>query len=151
MTDVLALSKIKQLLLVALDSGSTEGERINALSCIQRKMNPHDLVRRLVSKEEMQQVFDKGVEKGRNEEVENARRNAVTIEAPFADSDVGLGVGPYSWIQIARHCERNTHRLNDWERSFVASIVRQLLYKPLNGNQANKLHQIFHQRFGERI
>ena len=91
MTDALAMSEIRQLMLVALDSGSTDGERINALRFIQRKLkkdnsDSHDLVRRLVSKEEMQQVFDKGVEKGRNEEVENARRNAVTIEAPFADS-----------------------------------------------------------------
>lgn len=112
MTDALAMAEIRQLLLVALDSGSTDGERINALRFIQRKLkkdnsDSHDLVRRLVSKEEMRQVFDKGVEKGRNEEVENARRNAVTIEAPFADTDVGPGVGPYSWLQIAKHCQRN--------------------------------------------
>jgi hypothetical protein len=149
MTDALAMSEIKQLLLVALDSGSTDGERINALRFIQRKMNPHDLVRQLVSKEEMQQVFDKGVEKGRNEEVENARRNAVTIEAPFADTDVGPGIGPLQLATIIA-LQGATRLASTLGAQVHSEVARKLLYSRRSRKEAAK-HQIFLQRFGERI
>jgi hypothetical protein len=162
MTDKLAtlVPRITQLLLIALGSGSSDGERINAIRAIQRQLkgansDSHDLLKRLeatpLSEDEMQRIFNAGIERGRAEEVENARRNAVTIATPFAIGDVGPGVGPYSWLQIAQHCERNTHRLDDWERGFIASVVRRLRYKPPSQKEAAKLHDIFHTRFGERI
>jgi hypothetical protein len=148
-----ALPKIKQMLLVILDQGSSDGERINAAHAARRYLthadsDSHELVEQLLTETDMQKILDAGREQGRAEEVKNARRDSVTIGAPF---DVGSGVGPYSWLQIARHCERNGHRLNTWEREFAASLARRLLYKPPSPNQASKLHDIFHKRFGERI
>ena len=92
MTDKLAkiVPKITPLLLIALGNGSTDGERINAIRALQRQLkgansDSHDLIGRLeatpLSEEEMQRIFDSGIERGRTEEVENARRNAVTIAA----------------------------------------------------------------------
>ena len=108
MTDKLAaiVPKLTKLLLVTLDNGSTDGERINAIRVgIQRQLkgadsDSHDLVKRLepLSEDEMQQIFNAGIEQGRAEEIENARRNAVSITTPFVDGDVGRGVGPYSWL-----------------------------------------------------
>lgn len=158
MTDALATPRITQFLLVALGNGATEGERINAIGQLQRELkkadcDAHDLVKRLaLTEQQAQQILDAGIAKGRAEEAENARRNAVTtVAAPFVAGDVGRGVGSYTWLEIARHCACNTHRLNDWERRFAASVVRQLRYKPPSPDQAAKLHQIFYERFGERI
>jgi hypothetical protein len=162
MTDELAklVPKIRQLLLIALGNGSSDGERINAIHLLQRQLkgadsDSHDLIKRLeatpLSEDEMQRIFNAGFERGRAEEVENTRRNALTIAAPFATGDVGPGVGRYSWLTIAQHCERNAHCLNDWEREFIANVVRRLRYKPPSSKEAAKLHDIFHNRFGERI
>lgn len=153
------MPKIAQLLLVALDGGSSDGERINAVRAVRLYLSrvdsdSHDLVERIktapLSEDEMQRIFNAGIEQGRAEEAENARRNAV-MTAPFDVGEVGSGVGSYTWLQIARHCERNTHCLNDWEREFTANVVRRLRYKAPSPKEAAKLHDIFHKRFGERI
>jgi hypothetical protein len=162
MDDKLAtiVPKITRLLLIALGNGSTDGERVNAIHLVQQQLkdadsDSHDLLKRLeatpLSEEEMRKIFDAGFERGRSEEVENARRNAVTIAAPSVTGDVGRGVGRYTWLEIARHCECNTHCLDSWEREFIANVGRRLRYKPPSPKEAAKLHDIFHKRLGERI
>jgi hypothetical protein len=113
-----ALPKIKQMLLLVLDPGTTDGERLNAINAAQKYLkgvesDSHDLLRRLLSKDELQKVLDTGREQGRAEEIENAQRNAVAVAAPATGAfgfgnvvpgDVGHGVGPYTWLEIAQHC-----------------------------------------------
>jgi hypothetical protein len=151
--------KVAKLLLRILDNGSTDGERIFAIGILRDQLRDadsdhHDLVKRLAaepfSQEEMRRIFNAGLEQGRAQELENAQRNAV-IPAPFVAGDVGSGVGRYTWLQIAQHCERHLHCLDDWERGFIANVVRRLRYKAPTPKEAAKLHDIFHKRFGERM
>ncbi|MGY3615699.1 hypothetical protein [Bradyrhizobium sp. USDA 10063] len=152
--------RVTQLLLVALSSGATEGERVNAINAMRRQLesagcDSHELVERIkappLGEEEMQRIFDAGVAHGRADEIENARRNAVTIVPASTPGDVGAGVNGYTWLEIVQHFQRNVHRLNDWERDFTADVGRMLRYRPPSPKQAAKIHDIFHKKFGERI
>jgi hypothetical protein len=116
----------------------------------------------------MQKIFDAGVAQGRAEEVENARLNAIVAPpaapqmpkwtmnaAPpppwMAPSPPATGVNGYTWLQIAEHFVRNQHLLNDWERDFATDMARKLHYITPSPRQAEKIHQIFQKKFGERI
>ena len=151
-------------------SSNTEGEAIAAVNAILRVLataglDIHTLVSRVEhgkagdgkTDEELQKALDEAVEKGIQiglaKGIEQGRRSAVIAAAPsmIALGDVGTGVNGYSWLEIAEHAERNLHRLNDWEKGFIENVTRKLRYKPPSINEAAKLHQIFHQRFGEKI
>jgi hypothetical protein len=171
------MSRVAQLLLVALSAGATDSERVNAITLVQRQLegagcDSHELIERLktdpLGEEDMQKIFDAGVAQGREEEVEKARLNAVAAPpvtpltppwygaasmAPTTAPPMGVvtGVNGYTWLQIAEHFVRNQHLLNDWERDFATDMARKLHYITPSPKQAEKIHQIFQKKFGERI
>jgi hypothetical protein len=162
---LIAIPRAAQLLLVALNSGATDGERGNAINAFQRKLKEagidgHELVERLktppLDEAEMQKIFDAGRAQGRAEEIEQRQRSSVAIASasPFADG-VGDGVNGYTWRAIVGHCVLNKNLIrNRWEVDFIESVAEQLAMsfrRNPTENQAPILRRIFLRWFNGKI
>jgi hypothetical protein len=111
-----------------------------------------------LSASQMQQIYEKAYAKGHAEGAEQGRRSAVIAAAmpmSIADtSDVGSGVNGYSWLDVAKHCAENKHRINrDRDREFVDSALERMAvyHKPLTAPMAKWLGDNFNQRFAGTI
>ena len=153
MTDKLAplLPRIAQLMLVALDRASADGERVNAMRAIDHCLqgagaDKFELVERVkqapVTEADMQKVFDAGYAKRRTDEAELRCRGVARRGNIIRD-----GVNGYSWTEVASYCALNKQRIhNRWEANFVESVAEQLAfsrYATPSEKQAPILRNIF--------
>ncbi len=151
-------------------SSNADGEKLNAVRAIldlleKADLDIHDLVERLeggsLSAAEVQHIYDQGYSKGFADGAEKGRRSAVIASAmpmtsfgSAAHSDVGPGINGYSWLDVAKHCADNKHRISrDKDKEFVDSVFEQIAYrqKAPSPPQAKWLGDIFKQRFAGRI
>ena len=158
--------RLTKLLLIVFDPGATDGERLNAMSLIQRDLKSagadgHDLAEQLtkpsgVSEEKVLEACEKYYAIRRGKEIEQDHRRAMVAAAKpiLTDDDVGDGVGDYSWLEIAQHCMANIDRFRGKDRDFVESIYRQLASgrrSEPSPAQAPWLRDLFVRYFGGRI
>ena len=93
-----------------------------------------------LSEAEMKMLYESGFEDGLHAAAEKHHNGR-----DFVNVD-----GLPSWHEIARYCQRNNDRLNDWERSFIDSITSQTVWREPKPKQEKCLRSIFF-KLGGRI
>lgn len=132
---------------------SGDGEVLAAVEAIKRKLQSaglgiHDLADFIerpiekpkgVSEADMKRIYDTGFRAG----LEAAEKKH------HGGNDFVNVNGLPSWHEIALYCQRNNHRLNDWEREFIDSVASQTAWREPRPKQEKCLRSIFYKLGGK--
>jgi hypothetical protein len=112
---------------------ASDGLSLNDIAAVIESLNG-EIEERRYSDADAAIIFTRGVERGRSEEAQ--RR---TAPPEFYDAD-----GRPRWNEIALFCQKNQERLRgDWERTFIADMAGNTLWRAPSDKQAKHLLAIF--------